>query len=328
MGLKKESASRAEKILGLEEELLAKEARETQGVDDTWVAGEAAALQAEKGVARMTDQDDNKNKNIRQAHDKYVEACSWLLDQLRVGVGAVAVDNRSAWESVSNMSKIMSTLSDLQLYLLSKNKSLSLSNEGVLTNHHNKMKVVMLDFQRVVYTRRTPTVPSIQYAYVKKRTERGDKEIRGERSHDCVEWMERLFDKGAWVIMELSFMKETRGAGNLKVVEAGDGGVGVANNDANSEFPTRLHGLKNGLFVPWVTEPGERNAATADDKSSGVDEPKPSNLKRQVNVPKVREEQNVTQQVEAEVKSPSKPRGKTQRDNIRTRSASKNEKTK
>jgi hypothetical protein len=77
-----------------------------------------------------------------------------LLDQLQVGVGGVAEEsNHPAWESVANMSKIMTTLSELQIYLLPKGQTLSVPNEEGLTSHHEKMKLVMLDFQRVIESR-------------------------------------------------------------------------------------------------------------------------------------------------------------------------------
>jgi hypothetical protein len=268
--------------LGLETEHPATTASGSRGVRDQSVVDEAAASLAQTGGATMPDQNVNKIETIEHAHDKYVEACSVLLDYLHVREGSVAVQSHHpTWESVSNMSKVMTTLSELQLHLLSKGKTLSVGPyDAEMTSNHNRMRDVMLDFQRVVYSPLRQEIPS---GYVQKRNVRGDKGDYGAECHDCLEWMERLFDKGTLTVLEQAFMKDTRCSG-LKVVEAGDVGV---TNDAASEFPGRLHGLKDGLFVPWVTDPREKTSVTADDKrtdkSSGFEEQKPTDLKRKAN---------------------------------------------
>jgi hypothetical protein len=334
--------SQAEKILLLEKELLATKARETLGLDKIASQAETilglekdlSAMKARESlgvnVEMVTERAANENKTIQEAHDEYVEACSRLLDQLQVGLGGVAVRHRSAWESVSKMSKIMSTLSDLQLYLLAKSKSLSLSNEAVLTSHYNRMKVVMLDFQRVLYRRPTPTDKNVQYGYVPRRKDRGDKGNHGDDSLDCVQWIEKLVDEDFLEVLEKCLIKFSGGGSgsNLEVVEAVDGGVGVATKDATSEFRTRLDGLKDGLFVPWVSDTGEKIAAKADEKSSGVTEKQPTDLKRTDNSSEVSEGPNKKQKVVAQASTLTEPVGTTVRETIKTRSRSNVEKTK
>ena len=96
---------------------------------------------------------ENEKVSMAQAHDKLLEACSLLLDQLQVGVGGVAVENtHPAWESVANMSKFMTALSALQIYLLDQRRTLSVSNEALLNSHHDKMQLVMMELQRVVFS--------------------------------------------------------------------------------------------------------------------------------------------------------------------------------
>jgi hypothetical protein len=51
------------------------------------------------------------------------------------------------------MSKFMTALSALQLYLLDQGKTLAVSDEAGLNSHHNKMQLVMLEMQRVVFSR-------------------------------------------------------------------------------------------------------------------------------------------------------------------------------
>ena len=260
------SALQAERILALEAEILSINAGDT---------GEVASTQ--------------------QAHDKFVEACSLLLDQMQVGVGSVAVkSHHPAWESVSNMSKIMTTLSELQLSLLAEGKSLSVPNEAGLTSHH-KMKLVMLDFQRVLYSRASKEERRVRFGHVKNRIVRGDRgEGLGDSCLDCVEWMERLIDRGSLASLKATFEKKDRDSGYFKVVEAGVGGVGGSTIDgsiATSEFPGRLNGLKDGLVVPWVTEPDEKpTATTRKAESSGVDEQNPTDVERKSDSPGVGEE--------------------------------------
>ena len=248
------AASQAEKILVLEKELLSMKARETPG------------------VAGMPDQTEEENISIRQAHDKFVEACSLLLDKLQVGVESVAVESdHPAWESISNMSKIMTTLSELQLFLLAKGKTLSIPNIAELTSQE-KMKLVMLDLQRIIFIRPNydddGKLVGGRAVFLPLRNLRSDKMVDASEMFDCVEWIDKIVESGILPCLESKLIKRPASA----LIKIADGGM----SNATSEFPCRLDGNKDGLFVPWGTQPAEKPAATTDEMrkadSSKVDE--------------------------------------------------------